>query len=148
MKDFSPDEDHEINIIEESNYIRYSVEEKELPLPEIVYFILIYFLEFQPGYRGEKTHWIISFKYKGYRFSLSSMKLGLYLYISHKQKKNIINPREILGKFKKATLYFQKKILEPLAQNQIKDGNVTIINKFHQLNGMYKYFREQGLYVI
>jgi hypothetical protein len=96
---------------------------------------------FPLGWRGEKTHWIVPFTYKGANCAIAHEKFGIRFYI---EENDSLNPHEVLGKLQKAIASAEKHILSDLAQAQIEQGNITISNQFHKIESQYQYFREQA----
>lgn len=141
LSDFEEDK-YKSNLVWGQESERYAIDREDIPVPALLYFILRVIKEFSLGFKGEKTHWVIPFLYKGKRCNIALEKFGLRLYIE--KQSNSINPREIVGKIKRSIIYAEKHILEPYAKRQIRKGNVTISNHFHQLDGMYAYFRKRA----
>lgn len=144
LKDFRPDDPSTLDIRWEMKHTCYAIDSSDISIPSLVHFIFIDLLKFPSGERGEKTHWVVPFKYKNIHCSLALEKLGLFLYLEFDRIKSI-NYKEITGKIKRAILDIEKHLLIPIAKSQISNANVTISNKYYQLNAMYRYFRDQAL---
>ena len=142
LKDFSTPITDGPDLVWGSEGQRIPIERHQFPIPNLLLFILHGVCGFPLGWRGEKMHWCVPFAYKGKDCTIAFEKFGLRLYIE--KSKSEINPKEVLGKLEKAIGSAEKHILSTLAQQQIIDGNITIANHFHRLDGQYHYFREQA----
>lgn len=122
---------------------REAIDRNLVPVPKLLYFLLVFFLEFSTAPREDKTHWIVPFRYRGTPCALALEKFGLFLYIykegelDHEQY-----AREIVGKLQKGVIHIEKKVLKPLAHIQIRSGHITVVNYYYNLRSMYDYFRE------
>lgn len=120
---------------------RCSIEARQFPVPNLLLYLLHGVCKFPLGYRGEKTHWIVPFTYKGTDYAISHEKFGLRFYVA---KNYEAKPKEVLGKLQKALESAEKHALSDLASEQIEKGNVTISNQFNRLDDQYWYFRERA----
>jgi len=119
-----------------------SVNSDDLPVPRLAQWILGDFLGSTNGGRWEKTAWRYWFTYKGKPFSLAHEKFGVRLYGSASNEVEFqVLAREILRKLDKAIGISERGVFQAFADEQIKAGRVTIINEYHRLRNMYKYFR-------
>jgi len=121
--------------------VRLPIDRAQFPTPILLLYLLHDVCGFQTGYRGDKTHWIIPFTYKGLHYAISHEKFGLRIY---SERGVDSKPKEVLGKLQKALEYTEKNILHDIAQDQIAKGNITIINRFSYLDEQYRYFRHQA----
>ena len=119
-----------------------SVDRYQFPVPSLVLFLLHDICGFPLGWRGDKTHWVIPFRYKGIECAISHEKFGIRLYLDETPKKRVYEV-EILGKLKRAIEAAERNILTKIAQTQIQSANITIINQFIRLSGAYDYFRNR-----
>jgi hypothetical protein len=131
------------DLIWERDTQQRSVDRFQFPVPNLILFILHGICGFSLGFRGEKTHWVIPFTYRGAQCAISYEKFGVRLYIE-KETKETINPAEILGKLRKAIESAERHILTKIAQTQIQSANITIANQFNRLGSRYHYFRERA----
>ena len=123
------------------NSERCSIPRSKFPTPNLLRFLLQGICEFTLERPEEKMHWLIQFTYKGEDCAISHEKFGLYFYTVKNTEAKL---KEILGKLEKALISAEKNILKDVADQQIKDGNITISNQFNQLDDRYHYFREQA----
>ncbi|ENJ1720655.1 hypothetical protein ACI47T_002292 [Vibrio parahaemolyticus] len=141
LKGFAPAEPSAPDLVWSNNGECCPIEAQMFPAPELLLFLLRGICEFPLGYRGDKTHWIVPFTYKGINYAVSHEKFGLRIYVS---KGSEAKPQEVLGKLKKALESAEKHILRDFANEQIQNGNITIYNQFNQLDGQYRYFRDKA----
>lgn len=121
-------------------YERISIEREILPVPVLLYLLLVRVLRFKLCPRPEKTHWILDFKYREINCMVAYQKFGLNLYIEKTMySKNIYNA--ILKKFNKAITYMEKNWLQDYVKQKVQEGDVSVENNFIKLSNMYHYFR-------
>ena len=119
----------------------------EIPVPQIIFFLLAKILEYPNQTHLEKTLWIIAFKFKGEFFEIAYQKFGLRLYFSQS-----IQDEDDFQSYKKEILYYlraaireiEKYVLKDYAKKQIEDWQITIDNQYVKFTNMYHYFREQA----
>lgn len=143
LRDFTPADSDAHDLVWGQGVDRSSVEREQFPVPNLILFVLHGLCGFPLGYRGEKTHWIVPFAYRGLSCAISLEKFGVRLYVA-KCENTDINKSELLGKLRKAVEAAEKHILAEIAEDQIKSGNITIANQFHRLGKQYIYFREKA----
>lgn len=144
LKEFSTDENgNDLIFIDGSTMV--PLDRKVLPVPELIPFILSGVLGFPNLGRGEKIRWQICFKYKNVLCNIAHQKFGVRLYYLKLEKNDLrINPDEIIGKLIKGLRIIEKSVLQGFSKHQLSQGNVTIPNIYHKLDGMYQYFRENA----
>lgn len=143
LRDFAVADSSAPDLVWEAGAIRSSVDRNLFPVPNLILFVLHKLCSFPLGYRGDKTHWIVPFTYRGLNCAISHEKLGIRLYTA-KDGNMEVKKNELLGKLKKAVESAEKHILAEVAEEQIKSGNITIANQFHRLGNQYAYFRERA----
>ncbi len=143
LRDFKALESNTTDITYEKEVERTVVDRTLFPVPELISLVLVGICGFSFDYPGEKTHWIIPFSYKGVNCAISYEKFGVRLYIS-KQTQVEINEKELLGKIKKSINIVENKILNDFAKDQIKKGNIIILNQFNEFDNRYIYFRDNA----
>lgn len=147
LKDFTAPVEDESVLAYSGKRIQFNIDRAEMPVPELVQFILGGLLKLTTYGPEEKLRWEIPFRYKGIHCSFALQKFGLRLYISCASGTdadcNKLH-KEIIGKLKKRINSIEKTILIPFAQSQIKKGHVTIVNQYNNLENRYVYFREKA----
>jgi len=143
LRDFASDNSGLPDLRWSPRRMRHDIERNELADPGLALFLFREILQLKLGYREEKTHWVVPFKFKNIRCVISFEKFGLFLYIDGEDE-STINVKEILGKIDRAIRKTEKNILSPFAQEQISLNNITIINNFNEFTNIYKYFRKQS----
>lgn len=124
------------------NYFVIDHEELSELLPSIIYLIFVSLLDYRDLGKREKVAWIIPFIFKGDHYIISYEKFGLRLRSMNKNiEKEIIE--ELFSKLKSA-IKIGDQILEPAVKKQIKNGNITIRNKFNMFDDRYKFFRNEA----
>jgi len=142
--DFTPAGPAAPDLIWKQSANRIFVERHQFPVPAFVLFLLHGVCGFPLGRRGEKTHWVVPFCYKGVQCAISYEKFGIHFYLDEIPKHRV-DAAEILGKLKKAGEASEKSILAKMAQMQIKSGNITIANQFPRFRDVYDYFRNRAV---
>jgi hypothetical protein len=126
---------------------RISIDRNDMPVPGLIEYMLVNVLGFQNFGPDEKLRWLVSFSYQGMRCSLAYQKFGVRLYIAKDDVAEQDVPRkakEIIGKLNRAAKIIERQVLDPYATTQIRNGNVTVVNQYHNLDRIYQYFREQA----
>ena len=112
------------------------------PLPYMVFVCLVVIQDFDYWGQGEKVLWEIPIKYKSYSFNLALRKFGLSLACRDDYPPESM-VMEMLKQLDKA-IRISDKLLQPYAQNQVKNGNVTMANRYIRLNMRYQFFRKKS----
>ncbi|MCL4410678.1 MAG: hypothetical protein M1356_10305 [Gammaproteobacteria bacterium] len=141
LKDFEPARSAAPDLVWGNSGERCSIEARQFPVPNLLLYLLHGICEFPLGYRGDKTHWIVPFTYKGTDYAISHEKFGLRFYVARSSE---AKPKEVLGKLQKALESAEKHLLSDFASEQIEKGNITISNQFNRLDSQYCYFREKA----
>lgn len=147
LKDFSLPIDTNKSLVYSQKSSKFHIERQEIPVPELIQFILSNILRCPAFGPGEKLRWEIPFHYKKVDCAFALQKFGLRLYISNSDEnpKNIIKiEKEIIGKLKRVIAKIEKQLLTPFAKHQICERNVTIANHYHKLENRYVYFRDKA----
>jgi hypothetical protein len=100
---------------------------------------------FQNLGRADKLAWEYSFRFEGVTCSVANQKWGLRLYWERLEADPPDSSRfaeRLTQRLVAAQRLLEDHVLQPLAQQQIGLGNVTIRNQYHSLNGAYLYFRD------
>jgi hypothetical protein len=146
LKHFSPVEDGESLVWGSKEVLRHSVPAGDLPIPQIVQFILVQVVGCHDLGRSEKTAWETAFEYQGIRCALALQKFGLHLYLKNGRTLSGEDvdrlAAEIIGKLDKAVRVLERVWLRSFAEKELAQGNVTIRNQWAGLRSAYEYFRE------
>ncbi len=122
---------------------RIEVKQDQLPLSSLVFICLVMFKGYGYWGKGEKLLWTIPFKYKSYPLLLSHRKFGLQILSNYGTTPPQALVKEMLKQLNKA-IRITQKLVQPYADQQVKAGNVTIVNSYHKLNMMYRFFRRKA----
>ena len=144
LKDFTAPAKTESMLAYSGKGVQFNIDRTDIPVPELVQFILSGILKLTAYGPAEKLRWEIPFRYKGIHCSFALQKFGLRLYISCDNNTGMACNkiyREIIGKLKKRIHSIEKTILIPFAKHQIENGHVTIVNQYHNFENRYIYFR-------
>lgn len=114
-----------------------------LPLSSLVFICLVMIKGYRYWGKDEKLLWTIPFKYKSYSLLLSHRKFGLELLSNSATPPSQEMVEEILKQLNKA-IKITDKLMQPYADEQVKAGNVTVVNSYHKLNMMYRFFRRKA----
>lgn len=116
-----------------------------LPPPDMVFLALVTILGFKYLGKGEKVLWTIPIFYKTIPFQLHHRKFGFTVEAENPRDSSTQElAREMLAALTKG-IGFAEKVLEPMISLQIKEGNISIPNHFHQLDRRYRFFRKKAL---
>ncbi len=115
----------------------------KLPLPSLVFMCLVVFRGYRYWGKDEKLLWTIPFKYKSYPLLLSYRKFGLQILSNSGTAPSQALVNEVLRQLNKA-IRVTEKLVQPYAEQQVKAGNVTVVNSYHKLNMMYRFFRRKA----
>jgi hypothetical protein len=146
-KHFGPSVGHflfnETGLISRSNSLEASKSSLELPPSDMVFLTFVAIAEHSHAGKFEKVAWSVAFTYKSIPFAFSLQKFGLKLYHHKDFSPPEGLPKEMLRALSRA-MKIVAKLCQPVVDEQIRGGNVTIANSFLQLDKMYRYFREQA----
>jgi hypothetical protein len=124
---------------------RLRVDPDRLPIPGIVR-IVLELLEVQNLGSGEKLAWEYAFKVDGVSCSLAHQKFGLRLYVDSATLPSEDDAQALLNRITKslesAQRSLEKRQLRQFADEQIRQGRLTIRNQYHRLREIYEYFLE------
>jgi hypothetical protein len=116
-----------------------------LPSPDMVFLALVTILGFKYWGKGEKVLWTIPIFYKCIPFQLHHRKFGFTVEAEDARSSSTQKlAREMLTVLSRG-ITFAEKALEPMISFQIKEGNISIPNHFHQLDRRYRFFRKRAL---
>lgn len=142
LKDFSTDERA---LAEGSAWDGKSiqVETSRLPLPSLVFICMVMIKGYSYWGKDEKLLWTIPFRYKDCSLLLSHRKFGLELLSNSTTPPSQGLVDRIIKQLNKA-VKITDKLMQPHADKQVKAGNVTVVNSYHKLNMMYRFFRRKA----
>lgn len=147
LRDFSAPSASESSLLYSDKSSQFNVDRTTIPVPELIQFVSVVILKLSIYGPGEKLRWEIPFYYKNFSCAFALKKFGLRLYIRHDTaEQSDLNKisNEIINKIQKAILRVEKTLLTPFADQQIKNGHVTIANHYHTFKNRYFYFREKA----
>ncbi len=130
-------------LISRAHSLEASNSSLELPPSDMVFLTFVAIAEYSYAGKFEKVAWSIAFTYKLIPFAFSLQKFGLKLY----HHKDFSPPEGLVQEMLQALTRAMKivaKLCQPLVNEQIRSGNVTIANSFLELDKMYLYFRGQA----
>lgn len=104
LRDFTAADPRASDLTWDKDVDRSTVDRNLFPIPHLILYVLHGLCSFPLGYRGEKTHWIVPFIYRGATCAIACEKFGTRLYISSKDNK-IVDKNELLRKIRKAIEY-------------------------------------------
>jgi hypothetical protein len=130
-------------LISRSSSLEASKSSLELPPSDMVFLTFVAIAEHSYAGKFEKVAWSVAFTYKSIPFAFSLQKFGLKLYHHKDFSPPEALPKEMLRALSRA-MKIVAKLCQPLVNEQIRSGNVTIANSFLQLDKMYRYFRGQA----
>gem|GEM_PF-2282397 len=138
MKDYQPYDRKCNNLPHPITFEGHAIPIEKVPVSGFVYLLFVVLMKFPLGPRGDKTHWAIPFKYKDVCCEITFEKFGIRLYIEKRNEEDppTANWKEIIDKINRAILFTEKKLLAPLATEQLAQGNVTVANHYHRLDNM------------
>ncbi len=142
LKDFATDETALANGSAWDGY-PVEVEASQLPLASLVYICFVIIKDYRYWGKDEKLLWTIPFRYKSYSMLLSHRKFGLELLSNSTTPPSRGLVEEVLKRLNKA-INITDKLLQPYADGQVKAGNVTVVNSYHKLNMMYRFFQRKA----
>ena len=116
------------------------IEDIQLPSASVVFLCLAELLEFPHTGREEKVAWSIPFKFESRDFVFILQKFGLHLYGNDASAETKAAAHDLVRKLN-SSARLAEGLLEPLMKEQADLGNITLRNRFVQLNNRYWYFR-------
>lgn len=109
----------------------------DFPVPELVLVALGRIMAYPTAGVGEKVRWSVYAQFKGEALLLELRKFGFTIGMPPAAK---VDLQRVIGQLKVA-MKIVKAWLEPYAQGQVNDGNVTIANRFSEFDARYRFFR-------
>lgn len=109
----------------------------DFPVPELVLVTLGRIMAYPTAGVGEKVRWSIYAQFKGEALLLELRKFGFTICVPPDAK---VHLRRVVGQLK-AAMKIVETWLQPYAQGQVNDGNVTIANRFSEFDARYRFFR-------
>lgn len=147
LRDFAPTDESSISFSFSKKSKKYDVSSTDIPVPELVEFILGYIMKCEIYGPEEKVRWTIPFIYKGYPCAFSLQKFGLRLFIEYDGERLIDIDgiaQEIIKKIQKGIHKAEKNYLIPFSERQLEKRQITILNRYHAMINRYFYFREKA----
>lgn len=130
--------------VPEINGVGLAFPPEDVPVPRVLLFLLTEVMGLEDRGSNEKTAWEVDFEYQGVLVTLAHRKFGVRLEIWNGDPNDIDAAnlgQSLIRKLQKAVKILDK-VLAPIAVGQIRSGQLTIGNRYHQLRGHYEYFRE------
>lgn len=121
------------------------IDPTRLPVPALIRFTLADVLGLTDWGRSEKTAWEIPFVYRGTRCTIAHRKFGVRLSVGvsdEGEARKIAD--EIVLKLSKAVRVVEMGLLREYGERRVASGDITIVNQFQWLYGMYRHFRESA----
>jgi hypothetical protein len=100
------------------------------------------FSNFPHAGRDEKIAWSIPVLFRGVPFVLTYLKFGLRIYPLSPAGNPDVTP-ELLGRLKRI-VHIVDKLVQPFADEQVTQGNVTFANRHSLFRHMYTFLREKA----
>lgn len=128
-------------------YAKFTVDRNEIPIPEMILFVMFHILHYPTYGPEEKERWRIDFSYKNTNCSFALQKFGLVLYVSAIDQKDgnaLVIRNEIIGKLNRKLTKLENKFLTHFTKDQILNHNVTIKNQYYDLENRYVYFKNRA----
>jgi hypothetical protein len=114
-----------------------------LPLPYMVFLTLLLGTDCKYVRRpAEKTAWSIAFRFKGVPFRLEHGKLGMRIATSNDPASPLVDD---LVQVLHRAFPVGDRALQPVVDQQVKAGNVTVPNRHHLFRRRFEFFRERAL---
>lgn len=112
--------------------------EDDLPVPALVLFLLNRVLGFRQIDPGDKGRWAVGCCVEGQPVVFRDRKFGFEILVA---PASTLELKRILFPLKAALRVLEEDLLEPVANEQIHDGKVAVINRFGEFSHRYQYFR-------
>lgn len=116
----------------------YRPSAKDFPVPELVLFTMRNIMGWRWQGHGEKVRWSVYGSVAGEPVVFEHRKFGFTIVRGHSPK---VADSRIEGQLK-AALKEVEKFLEPLAQHQVGQGEVLVVNRFAEFSARYRFFRD------
>ncbi len=130
------------NSFDDDRAIEIRPKREDFPVPGLVLFALGTFLKYPVvSRREEKTSWSIFGSLDETDFIVELRKSG-FLFVFQEGTEDQITKR-VVRQLGGAVSSIQKQ-LKPIVDNQIKNGNVTIPNRYHEFDDRYRFFRKKA----
>jgi len=122
---------------------RVQVDESLVPLPYMVFLIFVSLLQYKAWWRPfEKIAWQIPILFKGAPFLFAHQKFG-FAVSSVQDDPDPVIVRDMMKQLRKIA-EIADGVFQPFGEDQLRQGNVTIDNKFNELSNRYFFFREKA----
>ena len=148
VKDFQPDENAEERYrwLQGETHApekRVKVDGSLIPLPYMVFLIFVGLLQYKPWWRPfEKIAWQIPILFKSVPFLFAHQKFG-FAVSSVLDDPDAEIVRDMMKQLNKVS-EVADGVFQPFGEDQLRQGNVTIDNKYDELSNRYFFFREKA----
>jgi hypothetical protein len=145
LRDFAPDPDAESLYPTGAWAINREIKvtEELRPLPYTVFITLCKLSGYKYFGREEKVAWAIPVTFKGVPFLLSHRKSGFKVSSAAPPGRGDELAAEMLARLNRA-IGIADRLMEPEVKARVRAGKVTVINKYHTLRHMYRFFRDRA----
>lgn len=142
LRDLSPDPDVGARYLTGAWAINREViiPEEIKPLPYTVFITLCKLAGYGYFGREEKVAWAIPVTYKGVPFLLAHRKSGFKVSSTGSPDRSDELATEMIGQLNRA-IGIADRLMEEEIKGRVRAGKVTVINKYHVLREMYRFFR-------
>ncbi|MDX0537945.1 hypothetical protein GOC55_32295 [Sinorhizobium medicae] len=116
----------------------FKPDRSEFPVPDLIHFMMRYVVKWKMSGPEEKVRWTAYGSVDGTPVFLQMRKSGFTIGV---EKGRALAFQRVVGQLK-AGLKEVEKFLEPYAKHQVENGDVTIVNRFHEFEDRYRFFRD------
>lgn len=113
----------------------------QFPLPDLVLIVLRDVMGFHWAGHGEKVRWSVYCSFGGAYLEFTLRKFGFYVVVQKTEP--AVDLDRALHQLQHA-VHLLEGVLQVVAEQQIREGNVTLANLFIDLDNRYRFFREKA----
>jgi hypothetical protein len=141
MRDFHPGKEAFPNHSSVYGLAKIPFETSDLPLPFMVFLTFVALLGFGYYGKGEKLAWSIPLVYRKTPFMISHQKFGLQIAAIAVDSQVLDSAKQMLKQMKKG-IRIADKLLTPVVAENVRLGEVSVVNKHYMMYDAYQYFRK------
>lgn len=143
MRDFTPVTNELEGFSSVYDLKMIELEETDKILPYMAFLTFILLLNFKYYGKEEKVAWSIPFIYKEKPFVIYHQKFGFRVASINDEKNTTDLAREMLRQLTRG-IKIADGLLKPIVENDVKNGDISVVNKHYILYDSYSFFRAKA----
>lgn len=137
LRDLRPDDGRP-----EYEQLSYTALRPSVVFPGMLRFVLCELMGFKcDWWPWEKVRWQVKAVFRGQPVAFEDRKMGFAIIVPDEMDQGV---RDDLVKRLLGAMHILTNFLRAVSKSKVEDGQFTILNRFHEHEGRYRYFRDQA----